>query len=160
MRNVLNTVLLLGLAVGSVLAQTPVAPQPAAPRVSPTRDAHTPGYVDAKDMPDGANAPADADGNFILGPTHNAAPELAVPGSPLGTIIEFTMSSTDSKMYPGIARDPHTFGTPDPGNPAKLIVTTSSRRKLVAPAWGRRAIRRRTSGAWPCMCPRNMCRAR
>jgi enterochelin esterase-like enzyme len=28
-------------------------------------------------------------------------------------------------MYPGIARDPHTFGTPDPNNPAKLIVTTS-----------------------------------
>jgi enterochelin esterase-like enzyme len=125
MQKVLNTLLLLGLAAGAALAQTPAAPQPAAPRVWPTRDAHTPGYVDAKDLPDGANAPADADGNFILGPTHNAAPELAVSGSPLGTIVEFTMSSTDSKMYPGIAREPHTFGTPDPDNPAKLIVTTS-----------------------------------
>lgn len=35
------------------------------------------------------------------------------------------MNSADSKFYPGIARDPGTFGTPDPTNPAKLIVTTS-----------------------------------
>jgi enterochelin esterase-like enzyme len=35
------------------------------------------------------------------------------------------MSSGDSKIYPGIARDPGTFGTPDPNDPAKLIVTTS-----------------------------------
>jgi enterochelin esterase-like enzyme len=35
------------------------------------------------------------------------------------------MQSTDSKIYPGIAREPGTFGTPDPANPAKLNVTTS-----------------------------------
>jgi enterochelin esterase-like enzyme len=35
------------------------------------------------------------------------------------------MSSADSKFYPGIARDKGTFGTPDPDNPAKLILTTS-----------------------------------
>jgi enterochelin esterase-like enzyme len=35
------------------------------------------------------------------------------------------MSSADSKLYPGIARDANTFGTPDPANPAKLNVTTS-----------------------------------
>ena len=35
------------------------------------------------------------------------------------------MKSTDSKIYPGIAREPNTFGTPDPNDPAKLIVTTS-----------------------------------
>jgi enterochelin esterase-like enzyme len=35
------------------------------------------------------------------------------------------MNSADSNIYPGIARDPNTFGTPDPTNPAKLIVTTS-----------------------------------
>ena len=28
-------------------------------------------------------------------------------------------------MYPGIAREPDTFGTPDPTDPAKLMVTTS-----------------------------------
>jgi enterochelin esterase-like enzyme len=35
------------------------------------------------------------------------------------------MNSADSRLYPGIARDPGTFGTPDPSDPAKLIVTTS-----------------------------------
>src|SRR5207342_3336193 len=44
---------------------------------------------------------------------------------PQGTIYNFTMSSADSKIYPGIARDPGTFGTPDPKDPAKLVVTTS-----------------------------------
>jgi enterochelin esterase-like enzyme len=92
----------------------------------PTRDPHTPGYVTATELADGANAPPDTDGNFILGPTHHAAPEAAAQdGVPRGTVFEFTMNSTDSKIYPGIAREPHTFGTPDPGDPAKLIVTTS-----------------------------------
>ena len=35
------------------------------------------------------------------------------------------MSSADSKIYPGIARDTGTFGTPDPADPANLVVTTS-----------------------------------
>jgi enterochelin esterase-like enzyme len=35
------------------------------------------------------------------------------------------MSSADSKIYPGIVREPGTFGKPDPTDPAKLIVTTS-----------------------------------
>jgi enterochelin esterase-like enzyme len=78
------------------------------------------------ELADGANASAAPDGNFILGPTHNPAPEMSVqPGVPQGTVIEFTMSSADGKIYPGIAREPGTFGTPDPANPAKLIVTTS-----------------------------------
>jgi enterochelin esterase-like enzyme len=82
--------------------------------------------VAAKELTDGTNAPADEDGNFILGPTHNPAAEMtAQAGVPHGTVIEFTMSSADSKIYPGIARDPGTFGTPDPTDPAKLIVTTS-----------------------------------
>ena len=42
-----------------------------------------------------------------------------------GTVYELTMNSADSKIYPGIAREPNTFGTPDPADPAKLIVTTS-----------------------------------
>jgi enterochelin esterase-like enzyme len=40
-------------------------------------------------------------------------------------VVEFTMSSADSRYYPGIARDKGTFGTPDPADPAKLIITTS-----------------------------------
>ncbi len=108
------------------MAQAPVAtPRPPRP-TPPTRDPHTPGYVTAKDLPDGANPPADADGNFILGPTHNPAPEMTVQeGVPQGAVFTFTMESTDSKIYPGIAREPNTFGTADPSDPAKMIVTTS-----------------------------------
>jgi len=46
-------------------------------------------------------------------------------GVPQGTVYRFTINSADSKIYPGIAREPNTFGSPDPANPAKLIVTTS-----------------------------------
>ena len=114
-------------------AQTPPAPaQPAQtaqapPRPTPpTRDPNTPGFVAKKELPDGSVPPADANGNFVIGPTHTPAPELAAQDAALqGTIHNFTMSSTDSKMYPGIARDAGTFGTVDPADPAKLIVTTS-----------------------------------
>jgi iron(III)-enterobactin esterase len=92
----------------------------------PTRDPHTPGFVAATELPDATNPPANADGNFILGPTHNPAPEsLSHESIPQGAVYEFTMSSAESKIYPGVARDPGTFGTPDPANPARLIVTTS-----------------------------------
>jgi iron(III)-enterobactin esterase len=92
----------------------------------PTRDPHAPGFVAATELPAGAVPPANADGNFIIGPTHIRAPEMIVnPNVPQGTIYRFTMSSADSKFYPGIARDHGTFGRPDPTNPAKLIVTTS-----------------------------------
>ena len=49
----------------------------------------------------------------------------AKEGALQGTVIEFTMSSAESKLYPGIGREAHTFGTADPKNSAKLIVTTS-----------------------------------
>jgi enterochelin esterase family protein len=107
-------------------AQTPPAAPPPARPTPPTRDPNTPGYATAKELPDGTNAPADADGNFIIGPTHNPAPEMtAQEGVPQGTVFTFTMNSADSKIYPGIARDANTFGTPDPADPAKLVVTTS-----------------------------------
>ena len=82
----------------------------------------------AKDLPDGANAPVNADGNFVLGPTHTPAPEVKLePGVTQGKKSDRIrdQTPTDSKIYPGIARDPGTFGTPDPADPAKLIVTTS-----------------------------------
>ena len=92
----------------------------------PTRDPKTPGYVTASELPDGAVPSPGADGNFITGPTHNPAPETtAQDGVPQGTIYTFTMSSADSKIYPGVARDQGTFGTVDPDDPAKLVVTTS-----------------------------------
>jgi iron(III)-enterobactin esterase len=92
----------------------------------PARDPKTPGFVEAKELPDGEVPPADANGNFIIGPTHKPAPEMTVQEDvPQGTVHNLTMKSSDSKIYPGIARERGTFGTPDPDNPAKLIVTTS-----------------------------------
>ncbi|WP_353062313.1 alpha/beta hydrolase-fold protein [Tunturibacter psychrotolerans] len=113
-----TTALALTLNIATAIAQTPTTP--------PTRDPHTTGYVAAKELPDGAIPSPQQDGNFILGPTHPIAPEMSPhPTVPQGDIFEFTMNFSDSKLYPGIARDPGTFGTPDPKDPAKLIVTTS-----------------------------------
>lgn len=107
----------------------PAAPTGAAPAPRPqppTRDPHTPGYVQATELPDGAVPSSSVEGNFIIGPTHPPAPEtIAQEGVPQGTIYNLTMSSADSKIYPGIVRDPGTFGTPDPSDPAALVVTTS-----------------------------------
>ena len=137
MRHLLSTACLFCLiaAPTAATAQAPQTPpaatrpptDAAAPRPpAPIRDPHTPGYVEATTLPDGANAPASADGNFILGPTHPAAPESsAQPGVPQGTVVEITMTSADSKRYPGVTRDPGTYGTPDPSDPAKLLVPTS-----------------------------------
>jgi iron(III)-enterobactin esterase len=115
--------------VNPLLGQTAAPAQQTAQRPAqapPTRDPNTAGYVVAKELPDGANPPVDADGNFILGPTHEAPADAAAQaGIPKGRVIEFTMNSADSKIYPGIARDANTHGIPDPADPAKLVVTTS-----------------------------------
>ena len=109
----------------ATLALAQAAAQSARP-VPPTRDPHTPGYVAARELADGAVPPVDADGNFILGPTHDPAPEMAAPGDALqGSIHTFTMNSADSRIFPGIARDSGTFGTVSPTDPATLVVTTS-----------------------------------
>ena len=115
----------LSLAILIGLQTAAPAPAPQRP-VPPTRDPNTPGYVTARELPDGAVPPPDADGNFIIGPTHTPAPEAVVQdGVPQGAVYNFTMSSADSKIYPGIAREAGTFGTVDPADPAKLVVTTS-----------------------------------
>jgi len=126
-RRSLSIFLLAGLwALVAVASGQSGPPKQNAPRPTPpTRDPRTPGYVTAKELPDGANPPANVDGNFIIGPTYGAGAEMSAEGVPKGTVIEFTMKSSDSKIYPGIARDENTFGTPDPVDPAKLIVTTS-----------------------------------
>jgi iron(III)-enterobactin esterase len=117
---------LMPIMVLPALSQTPASAQHTERPRPPTRDPHTPGYVEAKELPDGTIPSASADGNFIIGPTHDPAPEMPPgDGTPNGTVIEFTINSSDSKIYPGIAREPNTFGTADPANPAKLIVTTS-----------------------------------
>src|SRR4051812_37755962 len=119
------TLLCLIAGAGLTLAQPRPATRPNRPQPA-TRDPHTAGYVEAKELEDGAVPSPDVDGNFIIGPTHKKHPDMTAPeGAPQGTIHNFEMKSTDSKMYPGIAREPGTFGTVDPKNPASLIVTTS-----------------------------------
>ena len=94
--------------------------------IPPIRNPHTSGYAASTELPDEVNPPLNANGNFIIGPTHNPAPELRDEmNAPKGTRYDFVMNSTDSKIYPGIARDKNTFGRVDPSDPAKLIVTTS-----------------------------------
>ena len=92
----------------------------------PVRDPATPGYVPARELPDGEEPPANQDGNFILGPAHRPpAPPTPGTATPRGDVYEFTMESTESKLFSGIAREPGTFGAPDPNDPATLMVTTS-----------------------------------
>ncbi len=104
---------------------SPPAVRPAPRPTPPTRDPHTAGYVQARELPDGTIPPVDEDGNFIIGPTHPPAPEMTAENLTHGHLVSFTMRSDESTIYPGIARDAGTFGTPDPMNPARLIVTTS-----------------------------------
>jgi enterochelin esterase-like enzyme len=110
----------------AVLAQPPATPPAAAPpkrTPPPTRDPNTPGYVKATELPDGQVPSPKQNGNFIIGPTHPAAPETQKKeGVPEGTVHEFTMDSKDSKIYPGIMREKGTFGQPDPANPGRLLV--------------------------------------
>ena len=76
--------------------------------------------------PASLNPPPNKDGNFIVGPNYVAAPESFVqPGVPQGAVYSTNMNSTDSKIYPGIARTANTFGEIDPANPFTLLVPTS-----------------------------------
>jgi enterochelin esterase family protein len=114
----------IGGAQAQEVAKPAVLVAPAKP-TPPTRDPHTAGYVTAKELPDGANAPVGEDGNFILGPNHTPAPEMAVKDAVLqGHVYEFTMSSAESKMYPGIAREAGTGVQPDPSDPLKPTVVS------------------------------------
>ena len=109
--------------IGQAAAQLPSGRPPRTP--APTRDPHTNGYVQARELPDGAIPSAKENGNFIIGPTHDPAPEMAAKDNlSNGVVSEFTMESKDSKIYPGIAREPNTFGRPDPANPGRLIVSS------------------------------------
>ena len=88
---------------------------------APTRDPHTPGYVEATELSDGALPSPTVNGNFIVGPTHTPAPKMSLKEAvPQGTIYTFTMDSKDGKLYPGIAREP--------GNSAR-------RTRTIRPSW-------------------------
>ncbi|MGC9199285.1 MAG: alpha/beta hydrolase [Acidobacteriaceae bacterium] len=102
----------------------------------PTRHPDSSGFVKATELPDTQLPPPTADGNYIIGPTHPPAPELAAfaaephpsgqaPRFAHGSVTVFTMTSAESKIYPGIARIPNVVGHADPKDPAKMIVTNS-----------------------------------
>jgi len=142
MSRLLSLAFVIGLVAGvnPATAQTPAAaPAPAAAQgrgpggasgaparpPAPTRDPHTAGYVAAKELPDGTIPPPNVDGNFILGPTHTAAAEMtAKDGVPQGAIFNFTMESTDSKFYSGVARENPPAGTPPPAPGAPRVVSS------------------------------------
>ena len=124
LRCVVSTAMMISMC-GTLHSQAPTAANPNARPTPPTRDPHTAGYVEAKELPDGEVPSPGKDGNFIIGPTHPAAGEMH--GDLLrGNVVEFTMNSADSKFYPGIARVPDVRGTEtEPGHPERLLVPNS-----------------------------------
>ncbi len=87
--------LIVGLYAAMVAAKGPTPP---------AADSRMPEPAAAKELPDGAIPPVEADGDFIIGPTHKRAPEMTVQqGVPQGAIHNFTTNSVDSKIYPGDA---------------------------------------------------------
>jgi enterochelin esterase-like enzyme len=90
------------------------------------RDPLAAGYVKATELPDGQVPPVEADGNFILGPTHAPSPEMSrvEDGAPKGTIYKFTLRSTESNFYPGIARDEAAPGAAGPAEASGYTVSS------------------------------------
>ena len=101
----------------------------------PTRDPKNPNYPPATELPDGSLPKPDQDGNFIVGPSHPAAPETtAQAGVPKGTVTTITMTSNDSVIYrPAMVRQDADgcrnssvyTGSTAPGDESDLIVTTT-----------------------------------
>jgi len=87
------------------------------------------------ELADGTLPPPGAEGNFVIGPTHNPAPETTPKdGVPRGTMMSFTLSSKDSVIYnPGLIRDDVAgctnstimTTTTAPGDKSNMVVTTS-----------------------------------
>jgi enterochelin esterase-like enzyme len=114
------------IGAGLASAQPAAAPAAGAGRrpPAPLRDPLAPGYVKAVELPDGQVPPVEADGNFIIGPTHVPSPEMRPVGDgvPKGTIYKFTITSAGSAFYPGIARDPAAPGAGPLGGPGGRAV--------------------------------------
>src|SRR5260370_22478552 len=99
---------------------------------APTRNPANPKYPSAVELPDGT-LPADgAQGNYIIGPTHNPAPETVAQNVPKGRVFTFTMTSEQSQIYnPGFVRAESTFdgavntASTMPGDPSNVLIPTS-----------------------------------
>jgi enterochelin esterase family protein len=114
--------LLAGRVATDAIAQAATAPATpvTTPRVSPlVRSAEGPGAPKFVVITQPGAIPADRDGDFVIGPPYQPAPEAAVgAGIAQGRVEQFTMESTDSKFFPGIARTAP--GAVDPDNPRSL----------------------------------------
>jgi len=116
-----STVLIVGCLLANLaFAQ---APKRKPPPIRPFDGPGAPPFERLDGKP-GANPPPDVDGNFVIGPEYQPAPELkVVDGVPHGKVQQFTMDSREGKLLnPGIARK--VFGRLDPDNPKTLIVDT------------------------------------
>ena len=120
-----------GRIPASALAPAPIATSDSTSRLDfstepPTRDPRSPGYPPATELPDGQLPSPRQDGNFIIGPTHAASPDMtAQPGVARGRVVTFTLSSADSAIFPGQVRDESVYEAPaDPADPATLVLTT------------------------------------
>ncbi len=67
----------------------------------------------------------------IIGPSYKDAPEFAVTHVPKGDFYEFTMNSTDSHIYPGIAKNQ--VGTVSYHRPVGVYIPKQYVRGTVAP---------------------------
>ena len=72
-RNRLMLRLVAGIALAAMLAVLIIAQAPPTRPTPPAREPNTAGFVSARELPDGTLPPINADGNFIIGPTHNPA---------------------------------------------------------------------------------------
>jgi iron(III)-enterobactin esterase len=116
------------LANGSAqkaLAQVPGAAPQAAPAAPPriTTPARSPDGPGAPKFivvaESGTNPPVDRGGDFVIGPPYQRPRELdVISGIAQGRVEQFTLESTASKFFPGIARN--SPGTVDPDNPLTL----------------------------------------
>ena len=98
--------MLMFVVTGPSFAQGPPAqnPAPAAQAGERGRGPQRPPLLPTPPLT--ARPTPDTEGNFVIGPPYEPAPELTVKEDvPKGTVHEFTMDSKDSKIYPGIARN-------------------------------------------------------
>src|SRR3954470_13216090 len=103
-------VLCLSVFSGEAAPAAPKKPDRPQPPTRPFDAPGTPTFTRLDGKP-GVNPPADADGDFLIGPDYQQAPEYkVVEGVPQGKVQQFTLNSKDGTLFnPGIARN--VFGT-------------------------------------------------
>ncbi|MFT5466813.1 MAG: enterochelin esterase family protein [Verrucomicrobiales bacterium] len=119
----LRSILPLAFSLIVLVSNCPTSSLGADPPTRPFDAPGAPEFIRLDGKP-GVNPPADADGNFLIGPEYLPAPERKiVDGVPQGKVHQFSIDSKDGTIYnPGIARK--VFGKVDPENPKTLIVET------------------------------------